>query len=203
LKPNIRRSSELELEKDSLDRALRDSYVVPIDFSIIDMENPLTQYSSAQQLSTSDEILTGAVEEKVTVIITVQPSYNSAQLNDDESRPKQTKLNCDNCKKVGLTASNNFTHPNIKLESTLRAIRTNDPARKKKIEDNDSFKSSHSFSRITASQSHLNGEESRSEKAKLHSDKCKKVVYNASKIITKPNLVLEHNKKYAAILKGA
>ena len=82
LKPNIRRSSELELEKDSFDRALRDSYVVPIDFSIIDMENPLTQYSSAQQLSTSDEILTGAVEEKVAVIITAQPSsMTSLNLN--------------------------------------------------------------------------------------------------------------------------
>jgi hypothetical protein len=104
LKPNIRRSSEIKLEKDS----------------IINMETPLTQYSSAQQLSTSDEILTGAVEEKVTVIITVQPSSNSAQLNDNESRPKKTKSTCDNSKKVGHTASKHFTKPNAskKAEKT-------------------------------------------------------------------------------------
>ena len=152
-------------------RALQDSHVGPISSSIIKMEAIFTQARKSQLCS---------IEKSLHIV---------------------KKLQSDLYKKVGLTASNNFTHPNITLESTLRAIRTNDPARKKKLEDNESFKSSHSFSRLTASQSHLNGEESRSEKAKLHCDKCKKVVYNASKIITKPNLELKNNKKYAAILK--
>ena len=80
----------------------------------------LKRNSSAQQLYTSGEIFTGAVEEKVAVIITVQPSYNSAQLNDNESRPKKTKLTCDNSKKVGHTASKHFTKPNAskKAEKT-------------------------------------------------------------------------------------